>query len=792
MWPGGGSSCRPSRQSAVPARLHCPEMAASSNGAGPASPTQMASSQADAAKMASSQAGAKEVVSQGAKRALSMSKGVTRVPLEDLGPAVFNRKGNPTSGRHCVNLAKRILRVEGFGTFRYVAGYCHEPDPTSPLAVYHHANRMAERDPLLPTLPPRDLKGVFAKTHLMTMLQLYKLGRFPDLERVVSSQPEAFTRELKEALSQGIFMHVFPFEAIRDYPEDFNALMASDNFDHGHGLADSEIRCIREMRTAIRTLPLGEASSQFAAVSLEIQRLAGQRWGKKDLEAFWDFAQTTLELHMELLFEIWVFGECEDALQVDSFFFGNLAKLSASRQWTRAAVAVRQFLSDRDTECMMVAGRYLASAVDKNTLKRLASPTRTAEQKALSHALEAFIGSVMDTYYVPWAGDWGKSPFQRSSWAKGFAAFLCKMGRQVCKDLDLPMETKEKFETKLRATLVVDMHGTMPPAVIQHDSRTASSQEHTAIEMETILEDTANPGKAVVPAKRLASEAGLVLDGTVAKKAEMASQASSQDVIVVGTITNIDKDGVRVRWAEGKPEELHKHEDLVPAQRPKEKASVTLPEPALKWAPCSSKENADMWVHVAQSVLYQTYVSQSSAHAEVHVAMASSQGGTGTDVVSLFAARDLKPRALVLLPFNIPLVSGDETRPSGAVQAIVTVSPSNEAPASTVFWIRPKVLPRKTLTLAHGEKALTIVPFWVAVARASSQGDAKNLVYATAIVQIREPPPVSRGVRVQKGKMTLKAMCLTNEAAIPRGTLLMVADKPPTDLPMDNVMGVAS
>ena len=767
-------------------------MAALSNGALPASPPHLASSQAGAVEMASSQVGATEVVSQGAQRALSMSKGVTRIPLEDLGPAVFNRKGNPTSGRHCVNLSERILRVEGFGTFRYVAGYCHEPDPTSPLAVCHHANRMAERDPLLPTLPPRALKGVFAKTHLMTTLQLYKQGRFPDLERVVSSQPEAFTRELKEALSHGIFMHVFPYEAIRDNPEDFNALMASDNFDHGHGLADSEIRCIREMRTAIRTLPLGEASSQFVAVSTEIQRLAGQRWGKKDLEAFWDFAQTTLELHMELLFEIWVFGECEDALQVDSFFFGNLAKLSASRQWTRAAVAVVHFLSDRGTECMMVAGRYLAGAVDKSTLKRLASPNRTAEQKASSHALEAFMSSVMDTYYVPWASDWGASPFRRSSWAKGFAAFLCKMGRQVCKDQDLPMETKAKFETKLRATLVVDMHGTMPTVVIQHDSRTASTQEQTAIEMETILEDTANPGKATVPAKRLASEAGLVLDGTVAKKADMADKASSQDMIVVGTITNIDKDGIRVRWEEGKPEELHKHEDLVPAQRPKEKGSGTLLEPALKWSPCSSKENADMWVHVAQSVLYQTYVSQSSAHGDVHVAMAPSQDGTGTDVVSLFAARDLKPRTLVLLPFNVPLVAGSDFRPSGAVQAMVTVSPSNEAPASTVFWIRPKVLPKKTQTLAHGEKALTLVPFWVAVARASSQDGAKNLLYATAVIQIPTPPAVSRGVRVQKGKMTLNVVCLTNEAAISKGTLLMAADKPPTNLPEDNVTGVAS
>ena len=45
---------------------------------------------------------------------------------------------------------------------------------------------------------------------------------------------------------------------------------------------------------------------------------------------------------------------------------------------------------------------YLAGAVDSRTLKRLASPHRTPQQKALSHELEAFMSSVMDTYYIPW------------------------------------------------------------------------------------------------------------------------------------------------------------------------------------------------------------------------------------------------------------------------------------------------------------------------------------------------------------------------------------------------------
>ena len=63
-----------------------------------------------------------------------------------------------------------------------------------------------------------------------------------------------------------------------------------------------------------------------------------------------------------------------------------------------------------------------------------------------------------------------------------------------------------------------------------------------------------------------------------------------------------------------------------------------------------------MWLYLAQSVLYQAYVSQSSAHGDVHVALASSQDKMAADVVSLFAARDLKPKTLLLLPFNMPLV----------------------------------------------------------------------------------------------------------------------------------------
>ena len=116
---------------------------------------------------------------------LRWSKGIVRVPLEDLGPSLFNRHGANTCGKHCHEMAARILTLEGFATFRYVAGLCHEPDPNDPQSVARHGNKMAETDELLPRLPMKALKGVFAKTHLVTFLQLFKGGHLEELRRSV-------------------------------------------------------------------------------------------------------------------------------------------------------------------------------------------------------------------------------------------------------------------------------------------------------------------------------------------------------------------------------------------------------------------------------------------------------------------------------------------------------------------------------------------------------------------------------------------------------------------------------
>ncbi len=113
------------------------------------------------------------MVNDSAMDVLKFSKGIVRVQLEDLGPALFNRQGAATSGQHCLQLAERILTLEGFATFRYVAGFCHEPDPDNPLGVARHGNLMQAHDTVLPRYPLKPLKGIFAKTHLVTFFCRY-------------------------------------------------------------------------------------------------------------------------------------------------------------------------------------------------------------------------------------------------------------------------------------------------------------------------------------------------------------------------------------------------------------------------------------------------------------------------------------------------------------------------------------------------------------------------------------------------------------------------------------------
>ena len=344
------------------------------------------------------------------------------------------------------------------------------------------------------------------------------------------------------------------------------------------------------MRHAILTLRVPQGQNQWDTVRSHVQRLAGQRWQDRDLGAFWDFAKTTLDIHLNLLVEVWTFAQCEDVLKVDSAFFAAVAKLPARLQWSRAALAVCQFLSDRELECTLVGGRHVAGAVDKASLKRLAAAIRSDAQKASSQELEDFAQAIMERYYLPWAKEPSDAPFKRAAWTKAVAAFLCKVGRAVASDKPLDDETKRKLETKLRSTLDEDLlEQLMLDRVVALSQAEATSQAQAfakrkpSMEIETLVATGTSATTATISTKRLAAEAGLVLSGGVIEKKQRAPQHDG-DSLAVGIMQSIDESGVLVRWGDAATEQLMRVDELAlaPEQKTAPASSQVVVPPVLQ------------------------------------------------------------------------------------------------------------------------------------------------------------------------------------------------------------------
>ena len=501
-----------------------------------------------------SQAIQSALVNEDAMCVLRMSKGVTRVPIEELGPALFNRHGESTSSAHCLKLAKRILTLEGFATFRYVAGFCHEPDPADPLAVSRHGNSMREKDNTLPRLPAKALKGVFAKTHLVTFLQLYRNGQIPHAS---SEVPEASGQsaeslnqsrvELHDAVEQGVYMHVFPWSVVRDHREAVIKLMAADNFDHGHGLAESEMRCIKAVRSAIAasgqgTLPVPVGLSQFDVVCRHVQQMSGQRWGEHDIGNFWDFAKSTLEAHFDLMHEIWTFAECESGLRVEAAWFGSIAKVHASYQWTRTSLVVAHILSDREKECSVVAGQCVAGAIRKAVAKQIRE-----RDAAWSQDFEDWIQSVMGIYW-PLSQDPAARPVSREVGLPAVASFLDRVGRLLANPGHGQAELSEKqakFEGKLRSAMAKGWKGLMPSPLRQVPVQKKGSDWTDKLDAQPmLLADSA--GRAVVGAKRQAQNKNLEVGVRVAAKRQRLE--ANEPWAETATVTAISDEGVLVKW----------------------------------------------------------------------------------------------------------------------------------------------------------------------------------------------------------------------------------------------------
>lgn len=295
---------------------------------------------------------------------LRLSKGKRRVPLEDLGPALFNRFGAATSGRRCRELMTRIVRVEGLVVYRYEAVWCIEPNPNDPLEVYRHGMEMYKNDKLLPTLVEKPLKALFRKTHLVSGLLKTKQGlmSYEDSAQLIDSKA-IDQSEWQTTMTEGVFAEVFSYEDYIKHKPQFLALMASDNFDAGFALAEDEIQMLRRMKNVSSDIKIQPGQNHFDAVRAEIIKYSGSRWVDDDLVHFYNYSKTVAPeyLTFSCIYQRFI---CDPStFTVSSRFYQQLSMTPVQQQMNRLSVVVRMQTSDSQTECTTVRGTKVGGAV---------------------------------------------------------------------------------------------------------------------------------------------------------------------------------------------------------------------------------------------------------------------------------------------------------------------------------------------------------------------------------------------------------------------------------------------
>ena len=764
-----------------------------------------------------------DLVTVEAKKVLAMSKGRIRVPLTDLGPALFNRRGAATCGRHCHDLGKRILSVEGFATYRYTAGWCHEPDPDDPLAVARHGNAMAAKDRYLPKLPMKPLKGVFAKTHLVTFLQLLQTGghKWAGSDEAMvapasSQEGQASSQEeLADVLRDGIFMHVFPYAAVRDHYDAIVALMASDNFDHAHGLVESEVRCLLQVRDAIHDIPVPVGGSQFEAVLCHVTRL-GAKWSVEDVQNFWNFSQTTGPQQMDFMAKVWTFADCESVLRVESRFFGNLAKVPAVLQWHRVCLAVAHFLSDREAECSFIGGKHVAGAIRQSHMKAITELHKSAP--ASSQGNEAFIRQVFTAYYHDLPRTPAFTGVGADAFLKPLAAFADRAGRMLGAGNAMKTEQRAKLERKVRSALgplgKTTSHSVLPdpiepePALSHEEGRKCAASGPSVITA-PVLEEGSN-GEVNVSFKRRAQDAGVTEGALVTVAGTCGDQ---------GLVKGFVDDVVLVAFGDEEARALSQapttRVDLasltvVPVLK-KRKPAAQLPD-GIKWASCDDAECTSICRQMAHVALYELYLSVSAGHADLRLVdpeewtamtpLASSQdspaAASGQEAsLQVVTARFIKKGALAILPFGPSLVSAGGVRPRGSTGVTLVIGGTNGRDELTSFWLKAKTCPTPSEVSLRPREATAVVPFWLLASQPETPADTDKtsalLVYRQVVAKIPCASQIeddlalshgskgvpcwrSSGVRPQ---ISVRLTIMTNDRDIPAATRLCIGNSPP-------------
>ena len=448
-------------------------------------------------------------------------------------------------------------------------------------------------------------------------------------------------------------------------------------------------------------------------------------------------------------------------------------------------------MAAEEKECTLVGGIHVAGAVAKAQLSRLGAKNRSEEQRQSSETAENFLKSIMERYYTPFVEDVANCPFHNDSWTKGLGALLCKVGRLIASEKGIDEATQQKFESKLRDTLEKNSTAPLPDRVLAVSQEDVVVSAHPDATLGNTLVATDASGVPVLGVKRLAAEAGFEPKSEVIWKSARGTECPD-----VGVVRSIEDGGVMVSWAGSEPK-IVDVADLAPAPK---RAKKDQPEDPIltgggvKWSQCSSAENTSMLMQMAHTTLYQLYVGQSAAHADLVLMQTPSELASSQGPVSVYTRIAFKQGGLVLLPFHSSLVEAACPRPSHAAPLRVTIVRGKDEPVVADFWIKSKATPKKLIVGC--EKAVVMVPFWVlastplrappAEAEASSQGGQTRpcvaLDYKTVSIEVPSPSVASAAGGKPKGKIIVGVQCMTNPEPLAAGSRIFVSRRPPDEL----------
>ena len=541
------------------------------------------------------------------------STGVQRVPLEKLGVSPHNRA---ISGKHVHKLGRRIVSVEGFCRFRYQHGWAHEPNPHDVLEVSRYTNRVAERDKLLAPVPSVPLLGSFAKTHLLSFLQALKSGciYWADNQELMVPPPAQAT--LLEHLQLGMFYEVLSYEAVADHLPALQALIASDNFDAGFALGQTEMQLLQSMHQCMQVVQPPRGCSLWDVVKQQIVRTVGASWPEADLICFYNFCKVVGTVRLMFLADTVTLFVDVDRVTVRATDFQLVSRLHPSLVWMKIMFIVIQYLSQDDKMVAGPQGKAFGAQLARADFERFA---KMPVDKLMP--VETFIQEIFKTYSAA-----NLPGVSAETLARELPAFLVRTGKHVLlwKDTeDSSPVDYGKLEQKLRQCLKTD---TLPAAVrggepgclntcsgkvakkskqIQPDETPALSFDHTGIIDNVVAQARAR---------------GIVVGAAVTCTADQRGIAKGTPGVVIG----IDRE-VAVRWNLGTASDKKAIESemqvtlnavalaaagaAAPGQPKQEKASPTVALPAgTAWVPRTKDHGRQAIQALVHAHLYQLYI----------------------------------------------------------------------------------------------------------------------------------------------------------------------------------------